>query len=84
MAEYLAGEFRAAGFPAEDVTIVPFKLPDDETAALVVRYRGDGSGGKPILLLAHMDVVTAKRAGLGARSVQARRRERLLLRPRHL
>src|SRR6478752_4090756 len=61
MAEYLAGEFRAAGFPAEDVTIVPFKLPDDETAALVVRYRGDGSGGKPILLLAHMDVVTAKR-----------------------
>jgi acetylornithine deacetylase/succinyl-diaminopimelate desuccinylase-like protein len=26
-----------------------------------VRYRGDGSGGKPILLLAHMDVVTAKR-----------------------
>ena len=69
MAEYLAGEFRAAGFPAEDVTIVPFKLPDDETAALVVRYRGDGSGGKPILLLAHMDVVTAKTAGLGARSV---------------
>jgi len=62
MAAYLAGEFRAAGFPAEDVTIVPFKLPDDETAALVVRYRGDGSGGKPILLLAHMDVVTAKAA----------------------
>jgi len=60
MAEYLAGEFRAAGFPAEDVTIVPFKLPADDTAALVVRYRGDGSGGKPILLLAHMDVVTAK------------------------
>ena len=60
MAAYLAGEFRAAGFPAEDVTIVPFKLPADETAALVVRYRGDGSGGKPILLMAHMDVVTAK------------------------
>jgi acetylornithine deacetylase/succinyl-diaminopimelate desuccinylase-like protein len=62
MAEYLAGEFRAAGFPAADVTIVPFKLPADETAALVVRYRGDGTGGKPILLLAHMDVVTAKRS----------------------
>ena len=27
----------------------------------MVRYRGDGSGGKPILLLAHMDVVTANR-----------------------
>ncbi len=62
MAEYLAGEFRAAGFPAEDVTVVPVKLPEEETAALVVRYRGDGSGGKPILLLAHMDVVTAKRS----------------------
>jgi acetylornithine deacetylase/succinyl-diaminopimelate desuccinylase-like protein len=62
MAEYLAGEFRAAGFPAEDVTVLPFKLPADETAALVVRYRGDGTGGKPILLLAHMDVVTAKRS----------------------
>jgi acetylornithine deacetylase/succinyl-diaminopimelate desuccinylase-like protein len=61
LAEYLAGEFRAAGFPAQDITIVPFKLPDDETASLVVRYRGDGTGGKPILLLAHMDVVTAKR-----------------------
>ena len=35
-------------------------LPLGETASLVVRYRGDGSGGKPILLMAHMDVVTAK------------------------
>ena len=43
LAEYLAGEFRAAGFPAADVTVVPFKLPADETAALVVRYRGDGT-----------------------------------------
>jgi len=60
MAAYLAGEFRAAGIPAEDITIVPFKLPDDETASLIVRYRGDGTGGKPILLMAHMDVVTAK------------------------
>jgi acetylornithine deacetylase/succinyl-diaminopimelate desuccinylase-like protein len=62
MARYLAGEFLAAGFPAEDVTVVPFKLPADETAVLVVRYRGDGTGGKPILLLAHMDVVTARRS----------------------
>jgi acetylornithine deacetylase/succinyl-diaminopimelate desuccinylase-like protein len=60
LAAYLAGEFRAAGIPDEDIHIVPFKLPGDETAALVVRYRGDGSGGKPILLMAHMDVVTAK------------------------
>jgi acetylornithine deacetylase/succinyl-diaminopimelate desuccinylase-like protein len=61
MAEYLAQEFRAGGFPAEDVVVTPFKLSADQTAALTVRYRGDGTGGKPILLMAHMDVVTAKR-----------------------
>ena len=56
MARYLADRFRAAGFPAGDIHI----LPSGETAALVVRYRGSGKDGKPILLLAHMDVVTAK------------------------
>jgi acetylornithine deacetylase/succinyl-diaminopimelate desuccinylase-like protein len=56
MAEYLAGRFRAGGFPGEDVHV----LPSGETASLVVRYRGNGTGGKPILVLAHMDVVTAK------------------------
>lgn len=56
LAEYLAGEFRAGGFPDEDVHV----LRHEETAALVVRYPGDGSSGeKPILLLAHMDVVDA-------------------------
>ena len=57
LAAYLAGEFRAAGFPESDIHIFPL----GETASMVVRYRGDGSGGKPILLMAHMDVVTAKR-----------------------
>ena len=56
MAEHLAEQFRRAGFPAEDVHV----LPQDGTASLVVRYRGNGRGGRPILLLAHMDVVTAK------------------------
>lgn len=56
MAKYLADRFQQAGFPRNDVHILPL----GETASLVVRYRGDGSGGKPILLLAHMDVVTAK------------------------
>jgi len=56
MAEYLAGEFRAAGFPEADIQWFPL----GDTGALLVRYRGDGSGGKPILLLSHMDVVTAK------------------------
>ncbi|GAM96476.1 peptidase M20 [alpha proteobacterium U9-1i] len=58
MAAYLAERFRGAGFPAEDVHV----LPMDSTALLVVRYRGDGSGGRPILLLAHMDVVAALRS----------------------
>jgi len=57
MANYLANRFRAGGFPAEDVRVIGFQ----GTASLVVRYRGDGSGGRPILLLAHMDVVTARR-----------------------
>lgn len=56
MVEYLASEFRAAGFPDADIHVLPL----DETASLVVRYRGDGSGGRPIALMAHMDVVTAK------------------------
>ncbi|WP_420635027.1 M20/M25/M40 family metallo-hydrolase [Candidatus Palauibacter sp.] len=61
LAGYLAGEFRAGGFPAEDVRILSQTIPGgDETASLVVRYRGDGSSGlDPILLLAHMDVVDA-------------------------
>ena len=55
MAEYLAGKFRAGGFPAEDVHV----LPIGDKAALVVRYRGSGKGGRPIVLLALLDVVTA-------------------------
>ena len=58
MAAYLAQQFRDGGFDAKDVHLIPV----DKTAALVVRYRGDGSGGEPILFLAHMDVVPAHRA----------------------
>jgi acetylornithine deacetylase/succinyl-diaminopimelate desuccinylase-like protein len=56
MARYLAGKFAAGGFPAEDVEI----LPHGETASLVVRYRGSDRNAKPVLLLAHMDVVEAR------------------------
>jgi len=56
IANYLASELIAAGFPEEDVEVVPL----GETASLIARYRGDGSSGKaPILLLGHMDVVEA-------------------------
>jgi acetylornithine deacetylase/succinyl-diaminopimelate desuccinylase-like protein len=57
MAQYLAGRFRDAGFPAADIRVLPL----GETASLVVRYRGTGQGGKPIIVLSHMDVVTARR-----------------------
>jgi acetylornithine deacetylase/succinyl-diaminopimelate desuccinylase-like protein len=57
MAQYLADRFRAAGFPDADIHV----LPSGETASLVVRYRGTGQGGKPIIVLSHMDVVTARR-----------------------
>ncbi len=61
LANFLADQFRAGGFSEEDVHVIPFTVPGgEETASLIVRYRGDGSSGKkPILLLAHMDVVDA-------------------------
>ncbi len=61
LATYLADQFRAGGFADEDIHVLPFVTSEgEETAALVVRYRGDGSSRQtPILLLAHMDVVDA-------------------------
>ncbi len=83
MAEYLAQEFRAGGFPAEDVVVTPIKMSGDQTATLTVRYRGDGSGGKPILLMAHMDVVTAKREEWERDPYQLIEENGYLLWPRH-
>ena len=61
-AEAMAKRFRDAGFPAADVQVlVPAGKP--AKGNLVVRYHGRGgpSAGKPILLLAHLDVVAARR-----------------------
>ena len=49
--------FLAAGFPARDVVIAG---PNPLRTNLVVRLRGSGAR-KPILLLAHLDVVEARR-----------------------
>ena len=57
MANYLAGEYRAAGWPAEDVRVMPY----DSTAALIVRWRAERPTRKPIMVMGHMDVVEAKR-----------------------
>ena len=62
-AEAMAKRFRDAGFPAADVQLlIPAGKP--KKGNLVVRYRGRGAPGsaKPILLLAHLDVVAALRS----------------------
>jgi acetylornithine deacetylase/succinyl-diaminopimelate desuccinylase-like protein len=58
-AEAMARRFRAAGFPESDIFVGG---PRPDKANLVVRYRARAAGGparKPILLLAHLDVVEA-------------------------
>lgn len=56
MTQYLVDQFNAAGFGPQDITVTP----KGDSTALTVRYAGDGSSNKkPILLLAHMDVVEA-------------------------
>jgi acetylornithine deacetylase/succinyl-diaminopimelate desuccinylase-like protein len=68
LANYLADQYRAVGFAADDVQVVPYDSTDpvgqvtDKTAALIVRWRAPGKArGKPIMLMGHMDVVEAKR-----------------------
>jgi acetylornithine deacetylase/succinyl-diaminopimelate desuccinylase-like protein len=57
VAEAAAARLKAAGFPDSDI-FVGGAIP--KKGNLVVRYHGTG-GRKPILLLAHTDVVEAKR-----------------------
>jgi acetylornithine deacetylase/succinyl-diaminopimelate desuccinylase-like protein len=56
-AEAMAARLRAAGFPAADVRVL---APHPKKGNLVARLRGTGSK-KPLLLLAHIDVVEARR-----------------------
>ena len=56
-AEAMAQRLRAAGFPAADVQVL---APNPRRGNLVARMRGS-SDQKPILLLAHLDVVEARR-----------------------
>jgi acetylornithine deacetylase/succinyl-diaminopimelate desuccinylase-like protein len=58
VAEAAAARLRAAGFPESDI-FLGGAIPKKEN--LVVRYHGTG-GRRPILLLAHTDVVEAKRS----------------------
>lgn len=56
-AEAMAARLRAAGFPAGDVQVLG---PNPRKGNLVARLRGS-TNQKPILLVAHLDVVEAKR-----------------------
>jgi acetylornithine deacetylase/succinyl-diaminopimelate desuccinylase-like protein len=56
-AEAVAARLKAAGIPADDIKVLG---PDPRKGNLVARLRGSG-GRKPLLLLAHLDVVEAKR-----------------------
>ena len=58
-AKAMADRLLAAGFPAADVQVLGH-APRYQN--LVARYRGNGSGGKkPLMLMAHLDVVDARR-----------------------
>src|SRR3954469_13996933 len=56
-AEAVAARLKAAGFPEADIKVLG---PDPKKYNVVARLHGTGSK-KPLLLLAHLDVVEAKR-----------------------
>ena len=58
---YLAAKLKAAGWAANDVHVLPYEsLDNNQTAALIARWPAAGTPtAKPILILAHMDVVEA-------------------------
>lgn len=55
-AQAMADRLITAGFPQEDVKVLG---PVPRKGNLVARYRGNASGLRPLLLLAHIDVVEA-------------------------
>jgi len=58
-ARAMADRFLAAGFPPEDVQVLG---PNERKGNLVLRYRGKpASGLRPVLIIAHLDVVEARR-----------------------
>jgi len=61
-AEAMAKRFRDAGFPAADVQVlVPQGKPTKGNLVVRLHGRGGPNAPKPILLLAHLDVVAARR-----------------------
>jgi len=60
--EAMAKRFRAAGFPESDVQVlIPPGKPTKGNLVVRLHGRGGPNTAKPILLLAHLDVVAARR-----------------------
>lgn len=59
-ARAIANRFLAAGFPASDVQVLG--PAGDKDSSVIVRMRGTSKTLKPILLMAHLDVVEALRS----------------------
>lgn len=57
-AQAMEDRLLAAGFPKQDMTILG---PNDKRGNLIVRYRAANPTHKPILIIAHLDVVEARR-----------------------
>jgi len=57
IAQFVGKTLLAGGFPAEDVHVLG---PREDILGVVVRYRGRGEG-RPVMMMAHLDVVEALR-----------------------
>lgn len=79
-AAYLASLYKDAGIPDADIQILPYGDAKNPTANLVVRWRASGKPAKkPLLLLAHMDVVPADASDWGGHDPFKLREENGLL-----
>ncbi len=78
-AEAVAARLKAAGFPAADMQVLG---PDPRKGNLVAATAAPARS-QPLLLLAHLDVVEAKREDWSIDPFVFAREGRLLLRPRH-
>ena len=58
--DYIVRELKAGGFADADIEVTDYEIEDELVQGLMVWYRAEGTPKqKPIVLLAHMDVVDA-------------------------
>ena len=57
--DYLVSEFTAAGFAEDDIAVTEYNSEGETVEGLMVWLRAEEPVAKPIVLLAHMDVVDA-------------------------